>query len=80
MNFPQALRSLRDGRIVRRDTWPENTCLILSDGLMQVVQGALIEPGKTIAPYQVSQADVWADDWSLVMGFIAQNRIRPAKS
>jgi hypothetical protein len=84
MNFGDAIQAMKDGKLVQRAGWNgKGMHLYLEDGFLMPIRGGVYkgavreyEPvicmytaqGKHQPGWLASQADMLADDWSLVDG------------
>ncbi|WP_407244216.1 Thoeris anti-defense Tad2 family protein [Klebsiella michiganensis] len=61
MNYEQAMSATRDGRMVKRDEWPEGEFIYYLDGVYVIKYAA---GGDNT--YITSDLDIEAKDWYLV--------------
>ena len=59
MDFPDAMRAVMNGEMVRRASWPEGEFVFLADGWLQIEKNGTHR-------WWISDGDFMGDDWVTV--------------
>ena len=57
MDFPDAIRKIKEGKKVRRITWPEEDYGVIEEGWLKVFTN------KKLSRWSVNDGDMEAQDW-----------------
>lgn len=74
MRFYDALQSLDKRKLVRRDSWTADVCIVQSDGAYW--RGVTVPTPKADEAWLPTAADLLAADWSEIANFKAMDRIK----
>ena len=68
MDFSEALKLLKEGAVIRRDSWSENKRIVLmpsSKNLTILPHIGIITKDERRGVYTATNCDILADDWVL---------------
>lgn len=60
MDFPSAIREIKNGKKVRRITWPEEDYGVFEDGWLKVFTD------KKLSRWLINEGDMNAEDWIVI--------------